>query len=217
MNMNIEQLKAEVEAIKAANKSKLQAKVQEAMLRAQIALETNEDVLNSKALLAVRNEQTQKLQNLVNECQGIISSVAIFNPKSNENRIWLGKYRSLFGNQINLMYQLVSGILYSCQEHKELLLAHTGLNLELVEQTVNAFGTPSYYSRNYNTVIDSEPYDLAKVKATVDILQSELGVTVDTSELTEKNFQKEFLRAENNAQKAYQEAQEAIAEADFVL
>jgi hypothetical protein len=213
--MNIKELKAQVAAVKKANKAKLEEKVQVALLQAQLTVETNESLLEAKALLATRNEQTRKLTMLVDECKSIVDNMPIYNSKTDDNRKWVTKYRSAFGNQINLVYQLVTGILYSCQEHKEFLLAHIGLNQELIEQTNHAFGSPAYYNRNYNVVVEATAYDLDMVKAHLKILQSELGITFDMSELTKENFDKEFQRAELLAQKVYEEAQEAIAEADM--
>jgi hypothetical protein len=141
----------------------------------------------------------------------------VYNSKTRQNRVWSGGHRYGFGTQVDLMYQLATGILYACQEHKQLLLAHTGLNLELLEQFVKAFGTPTYYSRNYHTVIDQRPYDVELVKATVDVMQSELGVVIDTSELTAGNFKAEFERAEATANNNLHQAEEAIKEADFSL
>jgi len=82
---------------------------------------------------------------------------------------------------------------------------------------VKAFGTPTYYSRNNHVVVESRSYDFDMVKSTIDVMQSELSVVVDTSAITRNNFEMEFVRAENTAATAYQQAKEAIEEAEFVL
>lgn len=215
--MNIEELKAKAEAIKAANAEKLREKVEVALLQATIEREGSEELLNARAAMEASRLQTEKLQSIVGTCEGMIASVPIHNRKSDDVRKWMGKHRYNYGTQIDLMYQIVTGILYSCQEHKDLLLIETGLNMELVEQAVNAFGTPAYYSRNNNVIVEEVPYNLPAIRNVVELLQSELGVTVDTHKLTEKNFEKEFLIAQETAIKAYEQAQEAIAEADFTL
>jgi hypothetical protein len=116
-----------------------------------------------------------------------------------------------------MMYQLATGILYSCAEHKQLLLAHTGLTLELLEQMVEAFGTPTYYSRNFNTVVEAKPYSVERACATVDVMQSELAVTVNTGSLELAHFSLEFGKAEKTAHDNFKSAAEAIAEADLEL
>jgi hypothetical protein len=215
--MNIQELTARIEALKAENAQKLQEKVTVARLTAQIELEGNEVILEAKAQQALRNEQTERLREVVSVCEGFITQVPVPKARSTDMRVWMGKHRYGYNTQVDLMYELVSGILYSCKEHKELMLAHTGLNMELVEQTMAAFGTPSYYNRNTNTIEEEVPYNVDQVKATLGILQSELGVVIDTSAVTEKAFAKEFERARDNAINNFDQAQEAIAEADFTL
>jgi len=215
--MNIKELEAKVAALKEANTAKLQEKVTVARLKAQIELEGNEELLEAKAQQALRNEQTMKLRETVAICEGFISQVPIARAKSSDMRVWSGKHRYGYNTQVDLMYELVSGILYSCQEHKQLMLAHTGLNMELIEQTMAAFGTPTYYNRTLNAIVEEVPYNVDQVKATLGILQSELGVVIDTSSITEQRFAKEFDTARAKAVADYEAAQEAIAEADFTL
>ena len=182
-----------------------------------IKLESNPILLDAKVNLAMKEEQTQSLQRLVDECAGIIASVPIHNTKTRTQRIWAGNHRYNYGQQIDLLYQLATGILYACQEHKQLLLAHVPVNLETLEQFVQAFGTPSYYSRNYHTIVEAKPANLEALQALTEVLQSQLSVVLDTSALTEKNIEAEFVRAETTALQAYEAAVEAIAEADFTL
>lgn len=215
--MNVQELQAKVAKIQKENAEKIRVAAEVARLEATLKLESSEALFNSKVRLMASNEQTQTLQRLVDECAAIVTDVPVYNMKTRTNRVWAGTHKYNYGTQIDLLYQLATGILYSCQEHKQLLLAHTGLNLELLESIVKAFGMPKYYSRNYNTIVEPKMYNLDLVKATVDVMQSELGVVVDTSALTEKNFEEEFIRAEGKAHDDYNAAQEAIAEADFIL
>ena len=217
MTMNIEQLKAQVKAKAEENATRIREAAEIARLEATLKLESSEELFRSKVKLAANGAQTAQLQQLVDECAGIIANVPVHNAKTRANRVWSPSRKFAYGTQIDLMYQLATGILYSCQEHKQLLLAHTGLNLELLEQMVKGFGSPQYYSRNYHTIVEAKPFELELAKSTVDVMQSELGVVVDTSMLTADNFELEFVRAENTATENLKQAEEAIAEADFVL
>lgn len=215
--INIEQLKAEVKRVQEENAVRIREAAEVARLQATLKLEGSEDLFKAKVKLAANGEQTLKLQKLVDECAGIVASVPVYNAKTRTNRVWAGSHKYNYGTQVDLMYQLATGILYACAEHKQLLLAHTGLNLELLEQFVKSFGTPTYYSRNYHTIVEEKPYQIDMVKSTVEVMQSELGVVVDTSALTLNNFEAEFVRAYSTATQAYEQAKEAIAEADFSL
>lgn len=215
--MNITQLKAKVKAAQKANAKAVAAAATKSCLEAKLALETSESLFNSKVMLAASSSQTQALQTMIDECAAIIENVPVHNPKTRTNRVWAGSRRFQFGAQINLMYQLATGILYSCAEHKQLLLAHTGLDLELLEQIVDAFGTPEYYSRTMNTIVKAKPYSVERATAAVEVMQSELDVIVDTSNLTAEAFSLEFGKAVKTAQENKVAADEAIQEADLEL
>lgn len=213
--MNIEQLKAQVKAKQEANAARIREAAEVARLEATLKLEESPALFNARVKVEAAAQQTRTLETLVKECNAIVTATPIHNPKTRSNRVWAGGRRFAYGTQIDLMYQLATGILFSCQEHKELLLAHTGLNGELLEQFVDAFGTPMYYSRNHNEIVEAKPYDVERVGSVVDVMQSELGVVVDTAKLTKDSFEGEFLKAENTAQTQLDAAVEAIAEADF--
>lgn len=215
MTINIEQLRAEVAKTVEANMKRVRAAAEIARLEATLKLESSEDLFQAKVKLAAQGADTAKLQQLVDECAGIVASVPVHNHKTRDNRVWAGSHKYGYGTQVDLMYNLATGILYACQEHKQLLLAHTGLDLELCQQMVEAFGTPTYYSRNYNSIVEAKPYDFDAVKATVAVMQSQLGVVIDDSKLIHDNFKVEFQRAQINADNNYKAAQEAIEEADF--
>jgi hypothetical protein len=215
--MNIEQLKAQVKEVSEANAVKIREAAEVARLQATLKLESSPELFQSKVRIAASSAQTAALQRLVDECEAIVASIPVHNPKTRTNRKWNGAHRFGYGTQIDLMYQLATGILYSCADHKQLLLAHTGLDLEILEQLVEAFGTPRYYSRNHHALIEAKPYSVDMVKAVIDVMQSELGVVVDTSKLTDQQFEYEFLRASNVAEDNLRLAEEAISNADFQM
>jgi len=215
--LTMTQLKASVKAAQKANAAKITEAALRASLEATLKLESSAELFKSKVALEVVSQHTKKLQELVSVCEGIITGTPITNNKTHTTRVWAGSQRFSFGNQINLMYQLATGIMYSCADHKQLLMAHTGLDSELIEQFVASFGTPAYYSRNNNILIESKMYDVAAVLGNISVMQSVLGVIVDTSQLTTANFSMEFGKAEITSQSDLLKAQEAIAEADLAL
>jgi hypothetical protein len=215
--LNLEELKAKVAKLTAANLVKIKETAEMAKLEAIIKLESSESLLNAKARLMVSGEATKQLETLIAECSAIIVSMPVHNTKTRENRKWNGSHRYGFGNQVDALFELATGIMYSCQEHKELLLSHTRLNMELLTQMVEAFGNPSYYSRNNNVVVEAKAADVVELNTIIQVLQSELGLTIDTSKLTANNFELESVKAEIKAAKENEDAQEAIEEADLEL
>ena len=210
-------LQAKVKAIQKANEVKLAAAVLEANLSATLALESSEELFKAKVKLSVISKNTKKLQSLVDVCSGIIDETPVHNNKTRATREWAGTRRFDFGTQINLVHQLITGIMYSCSEHKQLLLAHTGLDIELVEQAKAAFGTTAYYATKTNLYTAAKPYNVEEVKSTVAVLQSVLGVVVDTSLLTEHIFKNEFDGGEIRANDDLLKANSAIEDMETSL
>lgn len=217
MSVNIEQLKTQVERLQADNLARVREAAEIARLEATLKLEGSEELFQAKVRLATNGQQTAQLQKLVDECAGIVASVPVYNQKTRTNRQWAGSHKYNYGTQIDLMYQLATGILYACAEHKQLLLAHTGLDIELLEQMVKAFGTPTYYSRNYHSVVEEKPYDVSMVQSTISVMQSTLGVVIDTSSVCSSTFADEFSKAKVTARLQYEQSAEAISQADFEL
>ena len=215
--LTLKQLQAKVEAAQVASAKKVAESAAYAGLEAMLALESSDSLFEAKVKLAATGNNTAKLQKLVDDCSGIIDNVPVTNSKTRSQRVWAGSRRFAFGNQVNLAYQLATGILYSCAEHKTLLLEHTKLNSELLEQLTEAFGTPAYYSRNYNALVEAKMYDVEAVKASLNVMQSQLGVIIDTSQLTAEEFSLEFGKAEKVAYDNMLKAEEAIAEVDLEL
>ena len=217
MSINIEQLKAQVEQMKTANMAKIKEAAEIARLQATIKLESSPELFESKVRLQATAQQTSTLQQLVDECSAIVASMPVHNSKTRTNRVWAGGHRYNYGTQVDLMYQLATGILYACAEHKQLLLAHTGLNTELLNQLVESFGSPSYYSRNYHTIVEAKPANVDKLQAALAVMQSELGVVADTAGVNTDTLETEFVRAEVSAKVNYAQANEAMQDADFSL
>jgi hypothetical protein len=215
--MNIELLKAQVAAQVEANTARVKEAAEVARLEAKLKLETSEDLFQARVKLEASAYVTRKLESLVQECEALVASMPVHNPKTRENRKWAGSHRYAYGSQVDLAYNLATGILYACQEHKQLLLAHTGLNMQLLQEIVEAFGSPAYYSRMNNSIVDERPADIYRLHNALAVLQSDLGVSIDTKALNEQAVTLEFLRAQNNAYSQLQQAQEAIAEADFTM
>jgi hypothetical protein len=215
--MNINELKEQVAAAQELNAKKVAEAAAIAGLEAILALESSETLFEAKVKLAATAIGSTKLQKLVDECAAIVANIPVTNTKTRTTRVWAGSRRFAFGNQVNLAYQLATGILYSCAEHKPLLLAHTGLDAELLDQVIEAFGTPAYYSRNYNSLVVAKSYNVVKAKDAMAIVQSQLGTIIDTSLVTSSTFSLEFGKSEKTAYTDKLKADEAIEELELEM
>lgn len=206
----IEELEVQVAAAQSANAINIANAAKIVKLKAKLALESSESLFNAKVDLAVISGNTETLKSMVNACIAIVENNPVHNKNTRKNRVWAGQKRFEFGNQVNLMFQIASGIVYSCAEHKALMLAYTELGMEMLEQFVNAFGSTAYYSTKEHELIEAVPYVIEEVHSTIAVMQSAMNVVVDTSLLTLSKFSIVFGKGQSKALKDLAKAQKAI-------
>ena len=152
---------------------------------------------------AITEQTSTKINNLLVECAGIVTSIPIYSKATRESRKFNPTKVYGFGNQLSNLLSLLSGIQYSATDHKALLLAHTGLSEDLIEQTLEAFGRPTYYSANYSTIVEEQAYDATKALDCIKLIEAALDVELDKSKLTPSTFRTQFevarIKAETQA------------------
>lgn len=200
----VEQIRAEVLAKMEAKRAQYNETKEIANLERQL---NNADLVFKLEDIATT---TAKLKELEQSCELIVASMPIYSSKTRENRKFNPSRQYGLGNHIQLLSGLLTGIMYSAQEHKALMLAETKLSEDLVEQTVEAFGAPAYYSTNYNEVVPEVPYNVATLQANLGIVAETLGIDLDVSKITPQGMQHRFNVALLRANRELSERQTAI-------
>lgn len=180
-----ERLAYEIDIIKAQN---------------QIDMANNELVRLTSAKNRISAETTKKLADMNLQCQTIVSDIPIYSAKTRENRKWNPSRQYGYNNHIAELSGILSGIQYAAAEHKAHLLAITKLDADLIESTLQAFGSPAYYSRNYSTVVPETPADVATLKANLALIEYRLGLNLQLNDLTEKSVEDKFRTARVKAE-----------------
>ena len=184
-----------------------QAKIQEAIQTAKDKAE--ERKLNAiisggvdrvMATMAVREATSEELKNLELSCEQIVKDLPITSRTTRETRKWNPSRVYGYGNQIGALVGLLSGIQYSASQHRLQMLATTGLNEQIIEDTLVAFGSPAYFSAKYETIIEAKPYDYNAVRSCIEVLEHKLDLNIDMSQLTEANIAKQFEAAQLRAE-----------------
>lgn len=196
--MTLEQLKQEA-----------QAKLQTSIQAAKEAAEMNKykaiisgGVDRIMAQAAVREETSEKLKSIELLCSTIVSELPIQNRATRETRKWNPSRVYGYGNQVGALVGILSGIQYSANEHKLQMLAQTGLNEQIIEDTLNAFGAPAYFSEKYDIIVDERPFDINSICNCLEILEFKLDLTLDKSLVTEAALSKQFELARIKAETA---------------
>lgn len=203
-------LKAQIKLAQAKATATIATKLENAKLTAKLKNLTNESLLNAQANLAIVTEASDTLKSLNDQCEQVVIGMPIRNAATREDRKWNPSRQYGYGNQIALVTGILSGIQYSANDHKVHMLALTGLNEDLVEQTLEAFGNTAYYSRNYHQVVASMPYNVAKVNEYLSIIESVLDITIDRTKITEEVFSTRFTIADNRAVQQMNEGEKAL-------
>ena len=184
-----------------------QAKIQEAIQTAKDKAE--ERKLNAiisggvdrvMATMAVREATSEELKNLELSCEQIVKDLPITSRTTRETRKWNPSRVYGYGNQIGALVGLLSGIQYSASQHRLQMLATTGLNEQIIEDTLVAFGSPAYFSPKYETIIEAKPYDYNAIRSCIEVLEHKLDLNIDMSQLTEANIAKQFEAAQLRAE-----------------
>lgn len=201
--VNMQDLQAKLDAAKA----KAKAEAQQSIISARIALLDDQTYLNTLASIEVTTIKTDTINNMIKACEQVCTEVPVYNKSTRQERKWAGRYNFEFGNDIQLLYRLATGIMYSVTEHKQLMLAVTSLDLVAIESFVQSMGSPAYYSTQYNTVVESVPYNSSLAKAYATVLGAQLGLVLDTSTLSEDRFDKYFRKEQQRAELLKQEVE----------
>ena len=184
-----------------------QAKIQEAIQTAKDKAE--ERKLNAiisggvdrvMAIMAVREATSEELKNLELSCEQIVKDLPITSRTTRETRKWNPSRVYGYGNQVGALVGLLSGIQYSASQHRLQMLATTGLNEQIIEDTLVAFGSPAYFSPKYETIIEAKPYDYNAIRSCIEVLEHKLDLNIDMSQLTEANIAKQFEAAQLRAE-----------------
>ena len=207
-----------LEAIKAEADKKAKEAVEQANMLAeyfvaQATIERTSDVAitRSIAMAQAANATTAKLERLEAECTAIVAAMPVYSARTRENRKFNPTRFYGLGNDIAIVLGLLSGINYAAREHRTQLMAKTGLNSTIIEQTLESLGSLSYYSKNYGVVVEAKPYHVESLKANLDTVAAMMNISLDTSVINEDSMKALWLNAEVRALKQYNEAMDGDA------
>lgn len=203
----IKALEEKVAAAKAEAAEKVAATVKVTRLQAQLKVMTDDKLITAKAHQAITAATSDKLREIEIACESIVSEMPIYSAKTRENRKWNPSRQYGMGNQIAALTGILSGIQYSAMDHRVQMLAYTGLNEDLIEATLEAFGNTAYYSKNHDIVINEVPYSLEGIQNALMLIEEVLDVSLDKSKVTSNVLRSKFevarLKATADAEEAH--------------
>lgn len=206
-----------IEQIREQAKANVAAKILAAKEAAEIALLTNDKFLDAQVNQALRDQTTEHLTSLIDQCNGIVEANPVINRTLRQERKFNPSKRYGLGNQFALVSGLLSGIQYSVQEHASLMLEITGLSSDLIETTLQHLGQLPYYSVNYNEVVEGSVGNAAGLLDNILLIESILGITLDKSLIKQSVLDRQHEIALAKAEKAQAENELAETVQNYII
>lgn len=176
---------------------------------ALIAAVTHPAYVGALAASKAAQGKLEKLNNYLKQCEAIVEAMPIYSEKTRQTVKF--KPTSQFGlsTEISKLIAICTGIQYAKAEHKVQMLAITGLSETLIEQTLADLGSLPYYNSNYGVLVDGTMPNVEALKQDLILVATTLGVTVDTSFITQAYMERRYEAAMIREQKKEAEAAKA--------
>jgi hypothetical protein len=205
--MTLAELKQLVAQQTAEAKAKAKTDSEEFRLKAQLQALESGALHEAMMTQAAIESDVDTLKQLIAQCEAVVELQPIYDATRKQNKRWNGRPLYGHGLVVNNLYQLLTGVMYSTPEHKQVMLAQLGLSESLIENLVNAFGSPSYYSIREERVVDELPFNSDILTKLLPLVSVTLGIQVPMHELVEAKLQARFERQSELAQQAEAQAQ----------
>ena len=205
------------------NKEKVQQQIADAAVErvatAVDSLYDNEAFVEFATKAEVAKLNLAKLQKAEQDCAAIVAAMPIYNVKTRENRKWMPSNTFGLGMEVQALLRIATGIQYSAADHKAAMLATLGVDSVVVDMIAESMGSNTYFSSNYNTIVEGKPADVNTLVPALQLLASRMGTTVDTTALNETNLRNraEVARIKAEKDQAEYEATQLLSEGKVVI
>ena len=176
---------------------------------ALIAAVTHPAYVGALAASKAAEGKLEKLNNYLKQCEAIVEAMPIYSEKNRQTVKFRPSSQFGLSTEISKLIAICTGIQYAKAEHKVQMLAITGLSETLIEQTLADLGSLPYYNSNYGVLVDGTMPNVEALKQDLILVATTLGVTVDTSFITQAYMERRYEAAMIREQKKEAEAAKA--------
>jgi hypothetical protein len=199
-------LLAQIAQLKAAQALAVAEATERRKLEAQIRVLTNPNSVEAQASLQAKADVKATLQALLEDCAAIVSKDPVKKTNGDTgNREFRPSYNYTFGDQLSLVAGLVTGIKYSVAQHRTQLLAHVGLDEQLVSDLADAFGISARYDKTNHAILPGVEADVDTLISLVPLVEQALLIELDKKKLSHQAYASEKANAMSRAQRQYNE------------
>ena len=185
---------------------------------ALIAAVTHPAYVGALAASKAAEGKLEKLNNYLKQCEAIVEAMPIYSERTRQTVKFRPSSQFGLSTEISKLIAICTGIQYAKAEHKAQMLAITGLSETLVEQTLADLGSLPYYNSNYGVLVDGTMPNVEALKQDLILVATTLGVTVDTSFITQAYMERRYEAALIREQKREAEAvKAALTDANKII
>lgn len=185
---------------------------------ALIAAVTHPAYVGALAASKAAEGKLEKLNNYLKQCEAIVEAMPIYSEKTRQTVKFKPNSQYGLSTEVSKLIAICNGIQYAKAEHKVQMLAITGLSETLVEQTLANLGSLPYYNSNYGILVDGTMPNVEALKQDLMLVATTLGVTVDTSFITQVYMERRYEAAMIREQKKEAEAvKAALTDANKII
>jgi len=197
--MTLTELKEQVAEHIKKSQEEASNKSEEMQLVAQLNLLKSDSYKESLAKQYSIESTVDRLKSLITQCETVVNTIPVYDSVKKQDKKYNGRPLYGYGIVMTNLYKLISGVMYSTTQHKELMLSITGLSEPVVESLVKAFGSPAYYSIRNSKMVEAIPFDSATINALLPIVAINLGIDIDVNDVNPSimthNFNADYERA----------------------
>ena len=185
---------------------------------ALIAAVTHPAYVGALAASKAAESKLEKLNNYLKQCEAVVEAMPIYSERTRQTVKFKPNSQYGLSTELSKLIAICTGIQYAKAEHKVQMLAITGLSETLVEQTLADLGSLPYYNANYGVIVDGTMPNVEALKQDLILVATTLGVTVDTSFITQAFMERRYEAAMIRAQKEEAETvKAALTEANKII
>lgn len=105
-----------------------------------------------------------------------------------------------YGAQVSKVLTIVRSVMFAKHDYRESMESIVALDEDLIEETMDNLGAPSYYSMREDKIVDAIDPDLEALKGNLTVIASELGLTdLNMAKLTQSNIDRMYTTAASKA------------------
>lgn len=191
-----------LDQVMATAKAKVDSMKAQAKVQRQVTMLTNDRFLEAKASLELKQEDINKVKEMIEACKSVMETVVVYDNRTKQNRKWSGSSNFNFDPLVIAVSNLFGNVQYSTPAHKELMMSIVNVPELLINEFNRIMNSNTRYSSVQDMIIQGSVESEEHVKGIVQMVGEYMGIEFNLDQFKQKNLdqieQRAMLRAERD-------------------